>query len=131
MRLKSRRSFLTAAGLNGISAKAFRLSRWRERDRENPNAALPDITEDLPPGIDTLRRDWVTLNRARAKVAKTGDNLVKWGLRPSGECLCGEDPQTLIHILRECPIGSHCTDEDLRAANNTARQWLQDWNDKI
>ena len=43
-RLKSRRSFatlsgLTAQGFNG--APSYRLSKWREKDGENPNQALP------------------------------------------------------------------------------------------
>ena len=124
-RLKSRHSFVTVAGLEGSSAKAYRLSKWREKDALNANAALPIIQEDLPSGSNLPRKDWVTLNRARAKVAKTGDNLVKWGLSLTAECACGLDPQTIV-------LSSiHCSDSDLKANNIVARLWIQEWRDKI
>ena len=130
-RLVSRKSFVTTDGLDGTTAPSFRIRTWRRHDNDNPNEALPDIRESLPAGTDLARRDWAALNRARAKVGKTGDNLVRWGLRDSADCPCGEPNQTMAHILQDCRLSSHCTDLDLKLANNTARQWISVWSDKI
>ena len=74
---------------------------------------------------------WLTLNRGRAKVGKTGDNLQKWGYTASAECPSGETPQTMDHILHGCPLGPTCTDIDLKAANEIATLWIDKWCDKI
>ena len=130
-RLVSRKSFVTTDGLDGTTAPNFRVRTWRRTDHDNPNEALPDISEDLPVGKDLPRRDWVTLNRTRAKVGKTGDNLVKWGLKNRADCPCGEPNQTMAHILQDCCLSSPCTDNDLKLAYDIARKWLSVWNDKI
>ena len=100
-------------------------------DPHSPNAALPEPTEALPPGTHLPRSEWVTLNRARAKVGKTGSNLLRWGYAATAECPCGAETQTIEHILTSCPQGPHCTDEDLRVVNHAARHWLERWNGKI
>ena len=105
--------------------------RWTESAMDSTNEALPEPKECLPLGWNLPRREWVTLNRARAKVAKTRDNLVKWGFVRNADCPCGTAVQTIAHILTDCPLGVTCSDEDLRDASGTARQWIKLWGDTI
>ena len=129
-RLASRRSFDCVNQLGAITPAAYRRRKWLE-SYDYHNEAVPDPSEDLPPGTHLPRRLWVALNRARSKVAKTGDNMVRWGLADNARCDCGETVQTLDHLLRYCPAGPRCTDEDLRAANASAHRWLERWSDKL
>ena len=129
-RLPSRKSFACVNGLGTVSPKTFRCNQWLG-SYDYQNDAVPEPSESLPLGTDLPRRDWVALNRARSKVAKTKDNLVKWGFTADASCECGADVQTLDHILRHCQAGPRCSDEDLREANDTARRWLHKWRDKL
>ena len=130
-RLKSRKSFMTVESLEQSRATSYRLERWQESESELHNEALPNPDETLPQGSNLSRKDWVTLNRARAKVGKTKDNLHKWRFTTSTECPCGEEIQTMCHILQECQMGPHCSDQDLKEANDTALQWIRFWRDNI
>ncbi|GFR65475.1 ATP-dependent RNA helicase p62-like [Elysia marginata] len=67
----------------------------------------------------------------RAKVGKTASTLHKWKLRPNSECPCGNQKQTMDHILSECTEGPHCTDQDLRDCTDAAQAWITHWRDKI
>ena len=122
-------SGLRVQGFNGL--QSYRISKWRDKDGDNPNQALPDIAEELSHGKGLARGEWATLNRARSKVAKTGDNLVRWGVKPTSACICGEDPQTLMHIMSECPLSPHCTEDDLKLASEDACHWIREWCGKI
>ena len=130
-RLESRRSFMTINSINPKESSNYRLKCWREMDNHSPSGAIQTPSESLPEGVDLCRRDWVTLNRARTRVARTGDNLQKWGLAPSAECPCGHSYQTMEHILSDCSLGPVCSDSDLLECNQTALQWIQCWHDKI
>ena len=122
---------MTIKSLNPMESAAYRLEHWREIDNYPPSGAIQNPCESLPEGTNLCRRDWVTLNRARAGVGRTGDNLRKWGLAPSAECLCGHPYQTMQHILSDCSLGPVCSDLDLFECNRTALQWIQCWRDKI
>ena len=130
-RLKSRRSFMTEESLPPKQSTSRRLERWKEWDCSPPNDALQAPAEQLPTGTDLPRKDWAALNRARAGVGKTASSLHKWGLETSSECPCGHPKQTVQHILLECPQGPHCTDQDLRDCNQSARCWIDHWRYKI
>jgi len=108
----------------------WRLKAWNELETY-PNEAIQPPIEELPTGTDLQRKDWVSLNRARAKVGRTASTLHKWKVALSSECTCGHPNQTVNHILSECPQGPHCTDQDLRECNETARVWITHWRDKI
>ncbi|KAI8493396.1 hypothetical protein Bbelb_287930 [Branchiostoma belcheri] len=114
----------------GMTPATLRVELWKESHPSN-NRALPPPSETLPPGTDLRRRDWVALNRARAKVARTGDNLARWGKSTSTTCSCGEDPQTIQHLMHGCRLGPTCTDTDLQEANEAARNWLEWIGDKL
>ena len=130
-RLKSRNSFLTSDSLDPKESASDRLGRWRLWDNLSPNNAIQGPVENLPCGADLPRKEWVTLNRARSKVGRTGSNLLKWGLTSTSECQCGNPSQTMDHIMHECDAGPRCTDEDLQDCSEAAKQFIQYWRDKI
>ena len=129
-RLKSRKSFVTVDRLGNESLSTYRLRRWTETDQHH-RQSIPEPSENLPNGTSLSRKDWVALNRARAKVGRTGDNLLGWGLSESAQCTCGEPIQSMDHILQGCLGGPSCSNEDLLEANQTALDWLLWWRDKI
>ena len=112
-------------------APTYRVDRWKEWDQTPTNDALQDPREELPKGKTLQRKDWVCLNRARAKVGRTGRNLQKWGITPSSECQCGHQDQTMEHVLRQCDLGPNITDKDLWEANVLALEWIEAWLDKL
>ena len=61
----------------------------------------------------------------------SGDNLVRWGFAESPQCVCGEETQTLQHLLHHCPAGPACSDDDLREANDVALRWVERWRDTL
>ena len=129
-RLKSRKSFRTVESLNPDQSVNYRINAWKEWDTTS-NEAIHPPAENLPTGTDLSRKEWVTLNRARAKVGKTASTLFKWRLQPTSECPCGHPKQTMDHILSECPTGPHCTDQDLMECTEAAQDWISHWRDKI
>ena len=128
-RLKSRNSFMATESLDPNQTTSNLLNKWNEWDNHISDA-VQDPVEELPSGTDLARKDWVTLNRARAKVGKTGRNLHRWGLATSSVCQCGHPDQTMEHILRECD-GPTCTDLDLKECNEAAKHWIRYWRDTI
>ena len=129
-RLKSRKSFRTVESVHPDQAASHRLETWNKWDNI-VNEAVQPPREQLPSGTDLPRKNWVTLNRARAKVGKTTSTLHKWKLRPNSECPCGNLNQTMDHILSECTEGPHCTDQDLKDCTNAAQAWITHWRDKL
>ena len=109
-RLPSRRGFNTVIELGRRTPANYRNTRWQE-SYEYPNISVPGPSEHLPRGSDLPRKQWVALNRARSQVAKTGDNLLRWGFADSSRCECGEEIQTLDHLLRHCPASPRCSED--------------------
>ena len=130
-RLPSRKSFFTVEGLGRTSPASFRVEKWIELVDGDENEALPAPLEKLPAGAELPRKEWVALNRARAKVAKTRDNLHKWGVVEDAQCPCGAEVQTIAHLLNDCPLSEPCSDADLRDASNIARRWISRWSDTL
>ena len=128
-RLSSRSSFMTAESLDPDLSSHHRINEWSEWDSYQ-NYAIQAPREALPSGTDLPRKDWVTLNRARAKVGKTASTLHKWKLKPTSECPCGNPEQTMQHILTDCSLGPVCTDRDLIRCNRNAKSWICHWRDK-
>ncbi|GFR99826.1 ATP-dependent RNA helicase p62-like [Elysia marginata] len=125
-----RKSFRTVESVQPDQAASHCLELWNTWDNTT-NEAIQPPKEQLPSGRELQRKDWVTLNRARAKVGKTASTLHKWKLRPNSECPCGNQNQTMDHILSECTERPHCTDQDLRDCTDAAQAWITHWRDKI
>ena len=130
-RLKSRKSFMTNESLNPRLAYDNKIERWMEWDESPSNEALQCPSEQLPRGTNLQRKDWVTLNRARAKVGRTGRNLFRWGLKPTSECSCGHPLQTMEHILDSCELGPRISDIDLLECSDAAQEWIRVWRDTL
>lgn len=59
--------------------------------------------EAQPPGFDTKRKIWVTLNRIRTNTGKCAYSLHQWGKLETSVCDCGAAQQTIHHIVAACP----------------------------
>jgi len=81
--------------MNPDLSAQYRTSKWSEWDSYDSNA-VQSPREEITTGIDFLRKDWVSLNRVRAKVGKTASSLHKWNSAPTSECTCGEPKQTYL-----------------------------------
>ncbi len=71
------------------------------------------------------------LNRARPGVARTGDNMVKWGLKTCPSFESGEHIKTIDHILRLCPLSPNLVNTDLVKVNQRTMEWLAVWSDTL
>ena len=130
LRLKSRKSFVTVDRLGNESLYAYKQRWWTETDQHH-SQSIPKPTENLSNGISLSRKNWVAVNRAREKVGRTGDNLLRWGLSESAHCTYGEPTQSMDHILKGCDGGPSCSNEDLLETRQTALDWLLRWSDEI
>ena len=122
---------MEAESLDPAVAPYFRLAKWREWDKTMENEAVQQPSEELPNGSDLPRKEWVTLNRARAKVGRTAKNLQRWKISESSECACGAPEQTMEHLLYNCSLGPTCTDYDLLECSDKAKAWSMFYRDKI
>lgn len=95
--------------------------------RCNPSWTQPNWC----PGLTLGRLTGKVLRLTRAKVGKTGNNMLKWGYAANVECPGGAETQTMEHIMTSCPWGPSCTDDDLRFVNDIALRWLEGWCSKI
>ena len=128
-RLKSRKSVKTTAIENSYTATE-RLRQWDKRDLfQYP--ANPSPSKFLLTNLNLSRKDWCALNRARCRVGRTKQNLSMRKIIQDPICDCGQEDQTMDHILFQCPLGRHCKDSDLRNATEEALAWLSLWRDKI
>ncbi|GFR92180.1 RNA-directed DNA polymerase from mobile element jockey-like protein [Elysia marginata] len=66
VRLKSMKSFRTVKSVQPDQAASLRLELWNTWDNTT-NEAIQPLKEQLPSGRELQRKDWVTLNTARAK----------------------------------------------------------------
>ncbi|GFR84582.1 RNA-directed DNA polymerase from mobile element jockey-like [Elysia marginata] len=82
VRLKTRKSFRTVESVQPDQAASHRLELRNTWDNTT-NEAIQPPEEQLPSGRELQRKDWVTLNRTRAKVGKTASTLHKWKLSPN------------------------------------------------
>ncbi|GFS26439.1 ATP-dependent RNA helicase p62-like, partial [Elysia marginata] len=98
---KIRKSFRTVESVQPDQAASHRLELWNIWDNTT-NEDIQPPKEQLPLGRELQKKDWVTLNRARAKVGMTASTMHKWKLRPNSECPCDNQNQTIYHILSEC-----------------------------
>jgi len=77
-----------------------------------------------PPGFDLRRRLWSTLNHFRTSQGRCAANFVRWNQVSDPSCSCGTPPQTMSHIVNDCPDAKlpgslsalHLADEEVEIA---------------
>lgn len=76
-------------------------------------------------GFNLPRFTWSKLNRIRCGLGRSASTLHKWGWKDSPDCDCAPIPQTLEHVVLECPIRAFPGSlEDLNAATPEALDWI-------
>ncbi|KAI8434197.1 hypothetical protein MSG28_012309 [Choristoneura fumiferana] len=98
-RLKSRHpACVTAQNLGDFDIK----QRWKDEwNAQTTGTALQTIDPRLP------RKLWCRLNRLRTGHGRCHYFRHKWGWRDSALCECGEEAQTMEHIVQRCPLHSY------------------------
>jgi hypothetical protein len=54
--------------------------------------------------FDLPRKIWWKLNRFRTGHGKCNNMLFHWNIRENSSCECGEEKETIQHIVEECPL---------------------------
>lgn len=125
-RLKSRKPPLrTASQLMGtnFSLKDAWASCWDSYTGRN-NFLVSDPCTALC-GMDLSRKQWTYLNRFRTGVGRSNSWKHKWGLADNQSCDCGEEAQTMEHIVNDCPLRAFSAGlVGLHEAGEESLQWL-------
>jgi hypothetical protein len=66
--------------------------------------ACERLYDSRSPGFDLGCHEWVLFNRFRTTQGRCASLMHRWGYVDSPVCDCGPDPQTMSHIVNECPI---------------------------
>jgi Reverse transcriptase (RNA-dependent DNA polymerase)/Endonuclease-reverse transcriptase len=77
------------------------ITKWSENLPVNGDLILDPNAR--PPGFEFRRREWVLLNRFRTNHGRCAFLMHRWRLTESPNCDCGEESQTMLHIVNECP----------------------------
>lgn len=102
--------------LDNESLSTYRLRQWTTTHQYH-TVTIPKPGKTLSNGTSFSQKDWVALNYARAKIGRTGDNLLRWGLSENAQCPCGEPIRSMDHIIQGCLGGQGYSDEDFLEAN--------------
>ncbi|XP_072047134.1 carboxypeptidase B-like [Amphiura filiformis] len=125
-RLKSRKSFITSILPLQTTSSEARTQMWKERLSSEAVTTEMGIqpTESLPPGANEVWANWRCLNRLRTGVGRCKDTLHKWGYTSGPTmCDCGQEPQTMQHLL-ECPLlEDPVTTDDLAQFSQRAQKY--------
>lgn len=107
------------------------LESWQRDwlEKTTPESQNMPCIKQRPPGFDLPRKVWTQLNRARTNHGRCADFLYKWGKLSNPSCDCGEERQTVQHIVRECNLRAYAGDPmDLLMATDTAIEYLKELN---
>jgi len=78
-------------------------------------------------GMHLPRKEWTLLNRFRTDVGRCNYWKFKWGQAPDESCDCGEERQTMTHIVNDCPLRALPGGlERLHKADEAVLDWLRD-----
>lgn len=124
-RFKSRISLITKTNVIQDSLDQIRLRKWREE----LGAETPVPPDERLLGGNQPWPIWKTINRLRAGVFKTRDNMIKWGYHEGPDtCECGKR-QSDEHLIKCALATPGCTINDLVIANvnaiSIATYWLK------
>ena len=89
-------------------------------------------SEDLGPGSEAPWLHWKCLNRLRTGMGRCNSNMLKWKYSDADIiCDCGEQTQTMDHLLK-CPmLPQECTTEDLMEYNEIAKECVFQWMNNV
>jgi hypothetical protein len=130
-RLKSRKNFLRDVPPlpDGITVDNYQLAEWNQRIKDGRKVTVPlQATLSLAKGADEKWTTWRCLNRLRTGAGCSKFNRKRWGFYDGDTtCACGNEDETMKHMLL-CPQLTHrCTMEDLMNYNSTADECVQLW----
>ena len=132
-RLKSRNSFIHA--IKSLDGKPHncRIDDWSKHLQSRPHKVSRDPDESLPKGTREPWSTWYCLNHLLTGVGRCIHLMQKWvNSRDANiECDCGEDPQTMEHLL-ECPLlPEPCRPDDFAVYNSCVRACVLQWRGKV
>lgn len=72
------------------------------------------------------RYEHVTINRMRTGHINTGSYLYNIGKRPTPECQCGYEKQSIEHVMTRCPLLNATRKEAIKSTKSKqiSMQWL-------
>ena len=122
-RLKSINSFMHSVTPLDTNPPAKRLRAWSHHLRSVPHKLKSIPSDDLSPGSEAPWLHWKCLNRLRTGMGRCKSNMLKWKYSDAYTiCDCGEQTQTMDHLLK-CPmLSQECTTEDVMTYNETAKE---------
>ena len=101
---------------------------------------LTDLTTDLVvtnnnnlgPGSEAPWLHWKCLNKLRIAMGRCKSNRLKWKYSDADTIYdCGEQTQTMDHLLK-CPmLSQECTTEDLMEYNESAKECIFQWMNNV
>ena len=133
-RLKSRKSFMATTIPLQSTPENTRVQMWKDRLSTIPDVTKMEIqpTESLPPGANEMWMNWKCLNRLRTGVGRCKETMHKWGYTVGSTlCDCGQEPQTMQHMLRYPLLDEACTINDLAQNTQRAQKCVQQWKDVV
>jgi len=79
-------------------------------------------------GMELHRHEWSVLNRLRTGHGRCADNMMfKWQLLVSPTFYCGNDRQTVNHIIKECQFRKFNQGiEGIHAITPEAVKWIRE-----
>ena len=126
-RLKSRKPACKTA-LELINNQFNHNDTWRNEWSSSMPHGIMKITDPALKlnGFNLPRHAWCRLNRVRCGVGRTASALHKWGWIDSPFCDCADIPQSMEHIVLDCPLRAFPGNvEDLNSATPEAICWLK------
>ena len=130
-RLKSRQPAIATA--KALQASNFNPKEvWKEKWLNSGyNSPLFNIDEHSSKSneFSLPRKLWCNLNRLRSGHGRCNVMLHKWKIVNDPSCPCGNQQQTMNHLLKDCPIFKYNGDmNDIKELNSQAVKWLDTLN---
>ncbi|KAE9523030.1 hypothetical protein AGLY_016661 [Aphis glycines] len=130
LRLRSRKPpWKTAKDLirSGFETKKCWCDEWTNSTLPIKNKNLVMDPNQGVMGMELPRHEWSVLNCLRTGHGRCADMMFKWRLQDSPACDCGNDRQTINHIIKECQIRKFNQGiEGIHAITPEAVKWIRE-----
>ena len=126
-RLKSRKPLWINDFLyNNRSDKEVWRSEWNSCNIFK-KGLITDPSEKVP-GFNLPRKIWCTLNRLRTGHGRCNSFLFKWNSIESPSCECGEEEETIEHLVTSCSIYKfEYGFEAIHSVSDSFLRWIVDF----